>query len=648
MSRSIHYALGMAVVSGLAVCGGCGDDESASTPTASPTASPTATPTASPTCGDGECGADETCESCEDDCGPCGEPTCGDGQCNGDESCETCEEDCGECPITECGDGIDNDGDGYVDWQYDLGCANERDQDEAAGPRDEEGGFTTFDGSPSSQYVFVSSSEGDDANDGSSPEQAVQTLARGAELVRDGEHDFLLLRRGDTWRGETLGRFKSGQDANHPLVVASYGESTDRPRLEVDGHFINHDGHPRSFVTVTGLEIVSFPKIPGDPSFDGATGGGFRYVGGGTNLLIEDCHFLYAELVVQSCCNEHYEDVEVRRNVIELNYHVDTCGQNNAFRPSGHYASHVTNLLIEDNVFDHNGWNEDVATACATMYNHNMYLNADGLVVRGNVIARASSMGIKMRSDATGDADDLLFEDNLVVDGEIGFGIGGNTSEPDRFSNVTVRSNVFSQIGLGNPTDRNFSWMLGIADNATATIEDNHFLHQPWYDNAFGIHLGGGSATDITVSGNLFYDLRRRSLWVETAAGWSGIAVTGNTFVDPTHGSCLVDHVGGFSALSYSDNRYSSSSGSDWFCVDGAGQTLSQWQSSSGETGASTWSGTFVDPDRTTGSYAESIGLTGTLEGFLEAARGQSRLDWQDELTASAVNDYIRAGFAEN
>ncbi len=552
-----------------------------------------------------------------------------------------------DAPETECNDGIDNDGDGFVDWQYDLGCASSIDDDEAAGTRDQEGGFTTFDGSASSQYIFVSSSEGSDGNDGTSPDSAVQTLARGADLVRDGHHDFLLLRRGDIFRGETLGRFFSGQDAEHPLVVASYGESTERPRVEVDQNFIDHDGHPRSYVAILGLEIVSFPKIPGDTAFDGAGGGGFRYVGGGTDLLIEDCHLLYGELVVQSYGENHYERVEVRRNVIELNYHVDTCGQNSAYRPSGMYASHVTDLTIEENLFDHNGWNEDVGTACATMYNHNMYLNADGLVVRKNIITRASSIGIKMRSDETGDADDFLFENNLFVDGEIGLSIGGNTDQPHRFSNVVIRRNVFTQIGMGNPTERNFAWMLDMQDNQTALIEDNYFLHQPWYDNAYGIQLGGGTATDITVRGNLFYDLRQRALQVNTASGWSDIEVTANTFVDLNHGSCLVDHSGGFSSVTYQDNEYSSSTGEDWFCVDGNRQNMTAWQTMSAESDAATWTGSFVDPDRTTGSYAGTIGLDASLEGFLNAAKGQNRLVWHQPLTAEAVNDYIRAGFEE-
>jgi hypothetical protein len=54
-------------------------------------------------CGDEECSDDESCESCEADCGECTEPTCGDNLCNGTDTCSSCEADCGECPEPECG-----------------------------------------------------------------------------------------------------------------------------------------------------------------------------------------------------------------------------------------------------------------------------------------------------------------------------------------------------------------------------------------------------------------------------------------------------------------------------------------------------------------------------------------------------------------
>lgn len=55
-----------------------------------------------PRCGDGACEADETCETCTEDCGGCQSP-CGDGACDeaGGESACSCTSDCGPC----CGDG---------------------------------------------------------------------------------------------------------------------------------------------------------------------------------------------------------------------------------------------------------------------------------------------------------------------------------------------------------------------------------------------------------------------------------------------------------------------------------------------------------------------------------------------------------------
>jgi hypothetical protein len=549
----------------------------------------------------------------------------------------------------ECDDGIDNDGDGLVDWQYDLGCHSAQDTSEAALPRAQENGWTTFDPGVDTRIVYVSSSGGDDVNDGSSPALAVRSLGRGADLVRDGHGDFLLLRRGDVWRDQSFGRFKSGQDAAAPLVVASYGDSTERPRLEVAGHLINHDGHVREFVALVGLEVFGYRLDPGDPAFDGATNGGLRYVGGGRGLLIEDCHFQYAEVVLQSYGSVPYEDAAFRRNVVEHNYHVDTCGQNSAYRPSGMYASHVQGLLVEENLWDHNGWNEEVASACATMFNHNMYLNADGLVVRDNLILRASSMGIKMRSDATGDCDDVTFEGNLVADGEIGFGIGGNSEEPYRFSNVVIRSNVFTDVGLGNPTDRSFAWQLEISDHDSTLIEGNVFQNQPWYSNAYGIQLGGGTLRDVVVRNNIFYRLRARSLDVNAVTGWTSVRVAGNTFVDPDQGSCLVDHAGSFAPLTYDGNHYSTSAGAgDWFCVGGDRLSLAAWQAASGESSADTDVPAWPDPGRTIGGYAGTLGLPPTLEGFVAEARLQSRHDWSPELTAAAVNAYIRAGYGES
>ncbi len=217
---------------------------------------------------------------------------------------------------TECGDGIDNDGDGYVDWQSDLGCYGPGDGTETSGSRQQEDGFTTFDVGADSKVVYVSA-DGNDSANGATPATAVKTLTKAASLVRDGQNDFMLLRRGDTWRDQVLNRFKSGKDATHPIVISSYGDSTELPRIEVADNFIDHDGETRASSRSSALHLVVYPRDPADPDYTGAGDGILRYVGNGKNLLIEGCHFEFGEIIIQRYGTGDYEDVEVRRNVVE-------------------------------------------------------------------------------------------------------------------------------------------------------------------------------------------------------------------------------------------------------------------------------------------------------------------------------------------
>ncbi len=593
------------------------------------------------------------------DAGP--PPLCGDLECSGGETCSTCEIDCGMCeepPITECNDGEDNDGDGLVDWQMDPGCWGAGDVTEASGTRAEESGWTTFDPSPDSTIIYVSSSDGDDLDDGLTPETAVATPARGAELVRDGFPDFLLFKRGDTWRGMDIGdnrvvrRFKSGRDAEHRMVVSSYGDSVERPRFEIDKHFIDHDGNERSYLAVVGLAFISFPKVPGDPAFNGADGGALRLIGTGRDILVEDVYVEYGEFIAQNVT-----DVEFRRNVVYRSYHVDTCAYNQdgtpnpngdpTYRPSGIFAGGVDGLVIEGNVFDENGWNPDVAEACATIYNHDLYLSGNRRVVaRENLILRASSIGIKMSSGEPGGSDDIAIENNLFAEGEIGISMGGNANTEYRFSNAVVRNNVFTDIGRSQPTGRTLSWYIELLDNDGSEVSGNLLANQPDLGNPFGIRLGGGSNRDIAISDNLFYGLQRRNVVVDAIAGWSSIRLDSNTFVSPSSDACMIDHEGGFADVSYVDNAYSSAAApGDWFCVDGARRSLAEWSSDSGESNATTADLDPPEPTRNLDSYAAQLGIGSTLADFAAAARLQSRHRYRPELMAVNANNYIRAGF---
>jgi hypothetical protein len=555
--------------------------------------------------------------------------------------------------ITECNDGIDNDGDGYTDWQNDLGCYGPGDHSEAALPRDQEDGFTTFDIADDSVVVYVSA-DGDDGADGSI-DTPVQTIGRAAALVRDGENDFILLRRGDTFRDQSLGRFKSGRDAAHPLVVAGYGDSLELPRVVGSDYFIDHDGKEKSFVSIVGLHFVVSTRDPDDPDFDGGSGGDgvFRYVGGGKNLLIEGCHIEYGEIVVQSYDTLTYEDVEVRRNVIEKSYHADTCSPgdpngDSTYRPSGMYSSHVERLTIEGNLFDHNGWNEDVPSACATIYNHNLYLNGNDITIRDNLLTRASSIHIKLRSDTSGDMSGLVVENNYFVEGEIGVSLGGNSEEAYRFADSTIESNVMSDIGRSRPTTRSLAWGLDVQDNDHLDVMRNLFLnqHEAGVGNSYAISIDGDTDRDINVEQNLFYRIQNRSLIEHQAAAHTAIGVFGNTFYDPDQDSCLIDHQGEFTGYHYDSNRFFSSAASDqWFCIDGARGDLPAWNKASGDTGERLDAPDFPDANRSVETYAASLGIGSKLTDFIARARRVTRLEYEPRLGAPALNDYIRKGF---
>ncbi|NVB39988.1 hypothetical protein G6O69_19240 [Pseudenhygromyxa sp. WMMC2535] len=562
---------------------------------------------------------------------------------------ETGTEDTGT-QLSECNDGIDNDGDGYTDWQYDLGCYGPGDHTEAALSRDEEDGFTTFEIGDDSLAIYVSS-EGDDANDGLSPQTPVASLAAGAALVRDAEHDFLLLRRGDTWRGEDLYRFKSGRDAEHPLVIASYGESTERPRLELVDWFIDHDGAQRSYVALIGLHLISLHKDPSDPEFDDESDspGALHYVGNGSGHLIEDCHFEYAESVFHSYGEGELDNIEFRRSIVERAYHANTCTTGATYRPSGIYASHVDGLLIEDNLLDHNGWNpEQVESACATIYNHNLYLGGHDIVIRGNLLARASSIQIKMRSDEPGVVTGLVIDDNFIIEGEIGMSIGGNAEGEYRFVDTTIRDNVLTDIGRTRPTDRYLAWALDLSDHDGLVVEGNLMLNhrQDSVTNSYGVQLGGTSARDYLIQDNLFWRLQNRSMIVNEIASTSNLSILDNEFVDPEFASRMIVHQPSFAAYTYADNRYYTQAEA-WFGAGGQNVDFDAWVAASGETGATALAAVpgYSDPERDIESYAVVVGAGTTLEDFLALATGQGRMAWREDLSATAVNDYIRAGF---
>ncbi|MFI4896279.1 MAG: hypothetical protein ACIARR_00465, partial [Phycisphaerales bacterium JB059] len=142
----------------------------------------------------------------------------------------------------------------------------------------EDAGWSVLKPTAGTRRVYVSSSHGRDSNSGLSPTQPVRTLAAGRALLRDGEGDWLMLRRGDVWEESLDGWDLSGRSAEAPMVVTGYGIGSVRPVVRApEGHAFSRDD--RGPAEVSNLAIVG---VRFEASATGAGASGLWWTGGGS------------------------------------------------------------------------------------------------------------------------------------------------------------------------------------------------------------------------------------------------------------------------------------------------------------------------------------------------------------------------------
>jgi len=508
--------------------------------------------------------------------------------------------------------------------------------------------------------IYVSSSEGNDENDGLSQESPLASITAGYKLLRNGYPDQLLLKCGDQW-DEVITLFSSGRSAQEPVIISSYGDGA-RPQLSGGGgmktywrynlehcwiiglDFYNQYADPESDQYIHPDSVANPQDIPsGNISI---TGGTDQIV---SDLLLEDCSFRFKTIVIQLFGGDEISNIRIRRCIITDNYSAS------GGHSQGIYMSHIEGLLIEETLFDHNGWlnqggtGEDVI-GDATMFNHNIYINGcDQVVYRGNLFLRGSSMGNKFRSDVMYDSIDILLDNNFYYGGELGASIGGNTYDvAERFGNVRIINNVFSQIGIDNPTSRNFSWGLDLVDVFGGLVSHNCFLDQPWYSNSYALGISGISTRDIEVEENLFYNINGYS-WIFTPYfDWSNINFINNQIDSANQNFGLVRLNEENGEVKLLNNRYYSSLEKS-FRFANETMDFQDWQTLSGDRGNFTLgTASYPDAGRTIESYDATIGGNGSFEHFLENARAQRKGHWSTEYSAPALNDYIRTGYGWN
>jgi hypothetical protein len=545
-------------------------------------------------------------------------------------------------------------------------------------PKQDSAGFSTFEPSSDSRIVYVSDSAGDDATgatyDETSPEvgadpfnptgtvKAFKTIDAGLTAVRSGYPDWVLLRRGDSWTITATLDAKSGRSADERFLISAYGPGADRPLIRTGTVAGLRFWKDVQFSAATGLHFYANGRDP-----DGSDFVGFANVGAASGftcwaedptptrtILVEDCAFdFYGNNVIQGPASPR--DIVVRRNIITNNYSASSHSQ-------GMYSKGAS-ILLEENLFDHNGWYKqsyvqlnDQAEGQATFFNHNTYFtNTNQTIFRRNLFLRASSIGNKFTANPEAGTDvimaeDVLLDDNFYVEGEIGVSAGGNTDNGDgsRFKNFIIVNNVLMSIGRARPTNRSLGWGIDVNDWEGGKVAGNVFslIGDPQVKNIYAIHLIGHS-TSVEVADNLMYglDATQSALKVDGDPK-SQISITGNElqFVGTQMRFVDTDYT---AAGTFASNTYYTDATANPFTVNGSGTDFAGWQAAVGDPGAQQKQLTYPEPDRSIESYAASLGTAATLEAFIAEAKKQSKQNWRPAYTAQAVNAYIRAGFGK-
>ena len=518
-------------------------------------------------------------------------------------------------------------------------------------PADSEG-WTVVNASADTLTWYVSSSEGDDANDGTTAVTAFATLDRAREALidagRSGYPDHILLKKGDVWRNKPHAWSLSGRSESEPMIISSYG-SGPRPRFEGNAGFSFAGNRNVRHVWLIGVEFYCTTGDPASADFDidVSRSVGVGFTGGGGDILVEDCKFSYqgGGAVIQRYESDGMTDIKIRRCVFDHAYSTSSHTQ-------GLYAYEVTGLLIEECVFDHNGWlvqgdgHNTQAGGGATMFNHNTYINQCNQVrLKGNLFLRPSSIGNKFNSNGPNESIDTIVDDNFYYDGEIGISIGGNTDDEYRFGNTVIKNNIFTNIGRSNMTTRNFSWGIEVKDNFNTRVVANGIINQALYGNSYGIQLSGRTNNSVILEENLFYNVNGSPLRMNVNPQFRDIVIRANRIDNGGTDFSCVRNIYTFEHMTYEGNSYFSDADEPFYSEDTGYTDIAGWTASSGETEATFAAFSYTDSSRTLESYHISIGGSGVPEDYISEASLLSKDNWDERYLAAAVNAYYREGF---
>ena len=400
-------------------------------------------------------------------------------------------------------------------------------------------GWTIIEPQSNSRFIYVSNSDGNDeeahpytVSEISEPRNppntiyAFKSISKALTYQRAGFSDWVLLKKGDQWQLENTISLPSGKSSVAPLILTSYGSSTQRPVIKTGVKSGIELTQSRSYIAIIGLEFYANQRDPDSVDFLGWNmvdkPGGFVSVTSNTenveSILLEDNVFKFFANNVQFNGNSKHNNIIVRRNQFLNSY--STTGHS-----QGLFAASAS-ILIEENLFDHNGWYQQnyeqlnsKVQGQATYFNHNVYMgNMFDKKIKGNIFTRASCIGLKLTANPYNSqkknvimSENIVIDNNLFIEGEVGISAGGNTDFNNgyRWKNMSIINNVMLNIGNSQPTRRELSWQIEVNDWDTGIVNKNYMLCNinASVTNVSGINLEGMN-NNIDIADNVLYGLK--------------------------------------------------------------------------------------------------------------------------------------------
>jgi hypothetical protein len=510
-------------------------------------------------------------------------------------------------------------------------------------------GWTDVLPSPDTRTIFVSSSMGDDRNDGTSPNFPVKTLSRGYNRLRDGMPDHLLLRTGDVWE-ETFPKWRiSGRSADEPMLLGKYGPG-DKPLILAGDNTAFATAGDVSHLAIIGISLFAHTRDPYNvATYKGTAGGdGLAFWGGVHDLLIEDVTVdQFTKNIVFFPANGRTTDVRIRRSVIT-----------DAYNGSGVYAGGVDGLTVEGNVFDHNGWNE-IVDIPEQRIDHNLYIqsNTSRVVVQDNLFVDGGMHGLQARSGG-------IIRNNLFVRNAIGmsFGVVSGASSTPGGVNGEISGNIF--LGGRDVRGSVLGWAIEVGntrDGGGTVVRDNIMAHDMTRKFAaiqlnFGRTIENPEETvglhDVSLVGNIVYDWHSAfSTTSRFENGGTGIASFGsvllrnNDFQQISSGR-IIEHRQPLDTMleKWEGNRYFSDAEKVVFREGSRERRFDDWQEFVDPTSAYREVEYFA-PDRSVESYSVSLGHRNRVGALVSEMRHQTRNYWREEYTTAALMKYLGDGF---